>query len=226
MFLLSPRFGKSVAVTLLMLAISACGGGGDDGGSPTSGNQNDPGGASGNSAPRIQGQPTASATASEAYSFQPSASDPNGDQLSFDATNVPGWATFDRATGRLSGTPSAADVGTYDEIVITVSDGTTSTSLAPFSITVSEIGTGTATLSWLPPTENADGTALMDLAGYQIRYGRSSDDLSRVIELTNPALSAYVIESLSAGTWYFAVAAVNTSGVASDLSNLASKTIG
>lgn len=223
MSLFIPRLGRSVTLALLMLAISACGGGGDGGSS--SDNQNDSGGGSGNAAPRIQGQPTASATASETYSFQPSASDPNGDQLSFAATNVPAWASFDSTTGRLSGTPSAADVGTYDGIVITVSDGTTSTSLDAFAITVSELGTGSATLSWLPPTENADGTTLMDLAGYQIRYGRSSDDLSQVVELTNPALNVYMIESLSAGTWYFAVAAVNTSGVTSDLSNVASKTI-
>jgi hypothetical protein len=219
------RFGQWVALALVVLAISACGGGGDGGGS-SSGNQNDQGGGSSNSPPKIQGQPAGAATASETYSFQPSASDPNGDQLTFTATNVPAWASFNRDTGRLSGTPSAADVGTYDGIVITVSDGTRSTSLDPFSITVSELGIGAATLSWMPPTENADGTTLVDLAGYQIRYGKSSDDLSQVVELDNPALNVYVIESLSAGTWYFAVSAVNSSGVTSDLSNVASKTIG
>jgi hypothetical protein len=34
-----------------------------------------------------------------------------------------------------------------------------------------------------------------------------------------------MVEQLSSGTWYFAVAAVNTSGATSDLSNIASKTI-
>jgi hypothetical protein len=164
--------------------------------------------------------------ASESYSFQPAASDANGDQLTFSATNVPAWASFDPATGRLSGTPTAADVGTYSGITIAVSDGRASTTLSAFEISVVEIGTGTATLTWLPPTENADGTALMDLAGYQIRYGRSRDELSELIDLTNPSLSVYVVEGLSSGTWYFAVAAVNASGATSDLSNVASKTIG
>jgi hypothetical protein len=34
-----------------------------------------------------------------------------------------------------------------------------------------------------------------------------------------------VVESLAAGTWYFGVSAVNSQGVESPLSNMASKTI-
>lgn len=208
----------------MTLLLAACGGGdgGNDGGSDS---QHEPGGASGkNAAPRIQGEPASSVAPSEAYSFEPSARDPDGDQLVFSAENVPAWASFDSSTGRLSGTPSEADVGTYSGIVITVSDGKTSTSLGPFSIIVGQ-GNGTATLSWMPPQENADGTALTDLAGYQVRYGRDPEDLSQIVDLPNPALNVYVIENLSAGTWYFAVAAVNSAGVTSDLSNVASKTI-
>ena len=39
-------------------------------------------------------------------------------------------------------------------------------------------------------------------------------------------LATYVVENLSAGTWYFAVKAYTTAGVESDNSNIASKTIG
>lgn len=219
--MLSLRLVNSVAVLVLTLAIGGCGGG--DGGDASSGQGGS--GSAGNAAPKIQGQPASSVVASESYSFQPAASDANSDQLSFSATNVPAWASFDTTTGRLSGTPSVADIGTYAGITITVSDGRASATFGPFAITVAEVGTGTATLSWLPPTANADGTTLTDLAGYQIRYGRSHDDMSRVIELANPSLSVYMVEQLSSGTWYFAVAAVNTSGVTSDLSNVASKTI-
>jgi hypothetical protein len=84
---------------------------------------------------------------------------------------------------------------------------------------------GSAELSWMPPTENTDGSALTDLAGYQIRYGRSSTELGETINLTNPSLNRYLVESLTVGTWYFAVAAVNSQGVSSVLSNVASKTI-
>jgi hypothetical protein len=77
----------------------------------------------------------------------------------------------------------------------------------------------------MPPTENTDGSALTDLAGYKIRYGRSSTELSETIDLTNPSLNRYLVENLSAGTWYFAVTAVNNQGVSSVPSNVATKTI-
>jgi hypothetical protein len=206
---------------LIALVISACGGGGD--GSPSSGNQN---GSPGNAAPRIQGQPDSSVLPSQSYSFQPSANDPDGDTLSFSVSNLPAWASFDSSTGRLSGTPTSADLGTYSGITITVSDGGASASLGPFAISVTDFGTGTATLSWEAPNQNSDGTALTDLAGFEVRYGRDENELSQSVALTNPSISTYMVENLTSGTWYFAVSAVNSSGVTSALSNVASKTIG
>ena len=85
--------------------------------------------------------------------------------------------------------------------------------------------TGTALLSWMPPTQNVDGSTLTNLAGYEVLYGRSPDDLSQKVTLSNPGLSSYVVENLSSGTWYFTVVALNSDGVSSPLSNLASKTI-
>ena len=38
-------------------------------------------------------------------------------------------------------------------------------------------------------------------------------------------MSRFVVENLTSGTWYFAVVAVNASGVSSSLSNVGSKTI-
>jgi hypothetical protein len=82
-----------------------------------------------------------------------------------------------------------------------------------------------ATLSWLPPTENTDGTALSDLAGYIIAYGNSPTTLDKTVRLDNPGLTRYVIEGLTPGTWYFAMQSINTRGVTSDLSEVVSKTI-
>jgi hypothetical protein len=82
-----------------------------------------------------------------------------------------------------------------------------------------------ATLSWLPPTENTDGTALSDLAGYVILYGTSPSTLDKTVRLDNPGLTRYVIEGLTPGTWYFAMQSINTRGVTSDLSEVVSKTI-
>jgi hypothetical protein len=90
-----------------------------------------------NDAPVIFGTPATSVSEGELYSFTPTASDVDeSDTLSFSATGLPAWLSFDSATGAISGTPSNADVGTTDSIVISVSDGTLSASLPAFSITV------------------------------------------------------------------------------------------
>jgi Putative Ig domain len=216
--------GIGAMVALVAIAIAGCGGG--DGGSESASQDSPPPGAGSNAAPTIQGTPISSVLAGQQYSFQPSASDPNGDALTFAVTNLPSWATFNASTGRVSGTPTGADVGTYSGITITVSDGSASVALAAFAISVTQVATGSATLSWTPPTQNSDGSTLTDLAGYQIRYGANAANLSQSVSVTNASLSTYVIDNLTPGIWYFAVAAVNSHGVSSALSTVASKTIG
>lgn len=217
MKLQATKAGSLIAIALLL---AACGGGGD--GESASAN---PGPSGNNGAPTIQGQPGTSVVAGQAYSFRPTASDPNGDALTFTATNLPAWATLNRTTGAVSGTPASSDVGAYGGITITVSDGTASVALPAFTITVTDVGTGAATISWTPPTQNSDGSALTDLAGYRIAYGRSETVLDRSISVTNPSLSTFVVENLSSGTWYFAISTVNGQGVSSSPSNIAAKTI-
>ena len=87
-----------------------------------------------NLSPTITGTPATKATVGVAYSFQPTAKDPEGKTLTFSIRNKPSWATFSTSTGRLSGTPTAA--GTTSYIMIIVTDGVTSASLQPtFNIT-------------------------------------------------------------------------------------------
>ncbi|MET0984942.1 MAG: putative Ig domain-containing protein [Steroidobacteraceae bacterium] len=181
--------------------------------------------ASSNAAPTIAGTPATSVTVGNAYSFLPTASDAEGDALTFNVQNLPTWATFNTSTGRISGTPQVANVGTYSNIVVRVSDGTSTTSLTAFSIAVADTTTGGATLSWQAPTENTDGSSLSDLAGYRIVYGTSSNALNQTIEITNPSISSYVVSNLASGTYYFAIKAYTTAGAESAQSNLATKTI-
>jgi len=89
-----------------------------------------------NSPPVIGGTPSASVNVGQTYAFTPTASDPEGQALTFRITNKPAWATFSTSTGRLRGTPTSAQVGTYFNIVIAVSDGTKTVSLPAFSIAV------------------------------------------------------------------------------------------
>jgi hypothetical protein len=212
---------RLVSTSLAVLLMSGCGGGGDgdDGGSTP------PPAAGTNSPPTISGQPVTAIVAGETYSFQVSANDANGDPLTFSATNLPAWLSLNASTGRLTGTPTAADVGSYSGITISVSDGRATASLNAFAIAVSAVATGSATLSWSPPTQNTDGSSLTDLAGYRIRYGRNAGELTESVAIDNPSISTYVLENLSAGSWYFAVIAINSAGVESASSNVASKTI-
>jgi hypothetical protein len=106
--------------------------------------------------PTISGTPPTSALTGKAYSFTPTASSPRGGTLVFSITNVPAWATFSAATGSLSGTPAATDVGSYANVTISVSDGTASASLAPFTITVTA---APPTISGTPATSVKAGTA-------------------------------------------------------------------
>jgi hypothetical protein len=178
-----------------------------------------------NSPPTISGTPPRSVNVGALYTFTPTASDPDGDTLTFSIANKPSWASFNTANGSLTGTPSAANAATYSNIVISVSDGTSSASLPAFSITVNQTSNGSATLIWTPVTQNTNGTVLTDLAGYKVYYGRSASAMNTVVVLANPSLTTYLVTELSSGTWYFGVTAYARDGTHSALSNIGTKTI-
>ena len=100
----------------------------------------------GNRAPSISGSPASAIAVGSSYSFTPSATDPDGDDLTYSISGLPTWTSFDSATGLLSGTPTEADIGVYWNMIISVSDGEFSDSLAAFAITVSSTGTNSAPL--------------------------------------------------------------------------------
>jgi hypothetical protein len=178
-----------------------------------------------NRPPVISGTPPTSVTAGTAYSFQPTASDPDGNTLTFSITNAPAWAAFSTTTGRLQGTPTASDVGTYANIAITASDGTATASLPAFSIAVVGVATGSASLSWTPPTTNTDGSPLTNLSGYRVYWGTALGNYPNSVTLNNAGLASYVVENLAPGTYYFVVTALSSAGSESAYSNTGSKTI-
>jgi Putative Ig domain len=178
-----------------------------------------------NRAPILSGTPSTTAVATKLYAFTPTASDADGDRLTFSISGKPAWAGFDSVTGQLSGTPSSTAVGTYSGIVISASDGQATTSLPSFAIRVDAPGQGAVTLSWQAPTRNADGTPLIDLVGFEVHYGQSAGQYSQSLALPSADLTSVTIEDLAPATWYFAVKAVNSAGVQSNFSNEATKTI-
>jgi hypothetical protein len=178
-----------------------------------------------NRPPVISGSPTTSANVGQAYTFMPTASDPDGNPLTFSVANLPAWATFNSANGSITGTPAAPNVGTHSNIIITVNDGRVSANLAAFAINVVAQSNGSALISWTPPTENTDGSTLANLEGFYVDYGRAANQLDQRIDVTNQGLTSYTVPNLSSGTWHFAVVAYTSAGGMSALSNVATKTI-
>jgi hypothetical protein len=60
---------------------------------------------------------------------------------------------------------------------------------------------GQATLTWVPPTQNCDGTPLTNLTGYALLYGQGKAQLP-----LSP--QSYVVKGLTPGEWWFTIAAV------------------
>jgi hypothetical protein len=183
-----------------------------------------------NAAPTIAAAPALTVMAGSAYTLIPAAQDADGDTLAFSVTNRPKWATFSTVTGQLTGKPSAADVGTYNNVSISVSDGTTATSLPAFTVTVAAAAAPASTadgvtLEWTAPLAAVDNSQLTNLAGYRIHYGTSETALTNTIEVANPGVLSYVMQNLEPGTYYFAVRAFNDQGEVSDLSNVSSLSI-
>lgn len=209
---------RTIFLAAALALLAGCGGSGSSAGSSSAST-------SLKSAPSLSGSAPTTATVGQPYTFAPRVIGGSG-TLKFSIQNKPSWATFNTSNGALSGTPQSGNVGTYSNIVISVSDSAGSGSLPSFSVTVAQSGSGAgnATVSWTAPTANTDGSALTDLAGYRIYYGTNSNALNEVVPVSN-GVTTYVVEGLTSGTWYFAVRAYTATGAESALSNIASKTI-
>lgn len=122
--------------------------------------------------------------------------------------------------GGSSGTSSTADTGTASGSSGSTDGGSSGGAGGSASADKNEV-----MVSWSPPTQNVDGSALGDLAGYKIYYGVDEDNLSDSISV-DASSTSYTMTGLLAGTtYYFAVATQNLSGVESDLSAVVSTTV-
>lgn len=91
-----------------------------------------------NNAPIISGSPDIQIEENKAYRFTPSAVDADGDELIFSIVNKPSWASFDTATGELTGTPTSSDIGTTLAITISAADAYATANLTTFDLEVVE----------------------------------------------------------------------------------------
>tara|TARA_R110000782_G_scaffold39576_1_gene91811 strand:- start:1331 stop:1996 length:666 start_codon:yes stop_codon:yes gene_type:complete len=176
-----------------------------------------------NSAPTISGNPASAVLVGNRYSFTPTASDPDGDTLSFSVQNLPAWASFDASNGSVSGTPLLGDIGSFSNIRISVSDGNATATLSAFSIAVSQSADASMSISWTAPTENTDGSPLMNLAGYRIYYGLEEGNYPNMVEVNTAGTTTILVENLVPGTYYVVATSINSDGVESEQSGYAIK---
>ena len=99
-------------------------------------------------------------------------------------------------------------------------------STASLSITAAA-ATGSVQISWVRPTTRADGTALSStsIAGYELYHSSTSaSSMTKLTSLTAAELSV-VVNDLTLGTHYFALATRDASGLRSKLSSTISVTL-
>lgn len=129
------------------------------------------------------------------------------------------WSTSPTAsTCQASGGWSGTKFASGSETLATI------TASKSYTLTCSW-GGGTATVKWTAPTKNTDGSSLSNLASYKVVYGTSSGSLTQTKAINDPKATSTTLGSLGAGTWYFALRAVNSNGTESANSNVGSKTI-
>ncbi|MDH5764678.1 MAG: fibronectin type III domain-containing protein [Gammaproteobacteria bacterium] len=117
---------------------------------------------------------------------------------------------------------------------------------ADLSITTVVVPVGQpVVLSWQAPTQNSDDSCInSDIQNYELHYGQSSGNYSvtSLLDLSSGLITCeqvdfdavcnvpvmrctHTIEAVEAGNWYFAIQAVDSSGVISSFSNEVSKLV-
>jgi hypothetical protein len=110
-------------------------------------------------------------------------------------------------------------------LAITGCDGGSYADSGDRGLSHSDSTSQTAIVSWTPPVQRTDGSALTDLAGYRVYYGKGLNSLTQIIDITNAGQTSQFIDNLDTGTWYFAVTAYTMDGLESEMSNLGAKRI-
>lgn len=184
-------------------------------------------GGSANNPPAFTSDPVnkPNATAGQAYSatLSGTASDIDGDALSFAKSGGPAWLSI-AANGFLSGTPSASDQG-YNSFSISVSDrhGASDTATlvvnvvgsfaAPSNLTAIAMGKKRINLSW---ADNSTGER-----GFRIERSTNGQSFSRIATV-GPGVTSFSNTGLRAGRIYYYRVCAYTSSTNSGYSNIVS----
>lgn len=88
--------------------------------------------------------------------------------------------------------------------------------------------TYSAQLSWAIPTQRDNGQALAaaDISGYEVYYTADDPARSGAVKVNGGATASVSVSNLAAGKYYFTIAAVDRSGLKSQLSNMVASEVG
>ena len=164
-----------------------------------------------NTPPSISGTPAASVVANSSYSFQPTAADADRDTLTFSISGRPAWASFNTATGQLSGTPTQS--GSHSNIVISVTDEAATVSLPAFAIQVNA-STGSFSVSWTAPTTRSDGSPISpsEIDGYRVYYGPTAGNYPDSVLISDGSVTSAVINDVPGGDYQVVMTTIDADG--------------
>ncbi len=144
----------------------------------------------------------------------------SADSAQIATANVgPAVATTTSSSSSGGTSVSKSSTSTTSTSTASTSSNSGSSSTGTSSSSSTATSTGTAALQWNAPTDNANGSALTNLVGYNVYYGTSSGAMTNKIAINTVGVTNYVIQNMQSGTWYFAMTAVNSSGVESVMTN-------
>lgn len=82
-------------------------------------------------------------------------------------------------------------------------------------VPVNEAAGGSTTLAWTPPAINEDGSPLLDLAGYRLRWGKEYGTYTHTRTIADPVITSALIDGLERGYYKFVITSFNESGIES-----------
>ena len=107
------------------------------------------------------------------------------------------------------------DAGDYS-VVITSTEGVAFSEIATLLVNEDQpvVTVKSIALSWDLPQEREDGSALesYEIDGYVIAYGTDANNLNQQITIEGALVLEAVVEDLAEGTYYFAIATVDSDG--------------
>lgn len=105
-----------------------------------------------------------------------------------------------------------ADAAEYS-VVVTSSESVIFSDVVSLTVNTVQVSKSIA-LSWDIPQEREDGSALeiYEIEGYVIVYGTDANNLNQQVTVQGASVKDAVLENLASGTYYFAIATIDSDG--------------